>query len=390
MSRKVWNVAVVLGLLSAGCSLAGVTGSEEAKKHPGKVEASAAGKKDDRPGVRERQLETLRGKASDKRRLQAARTLGTMAAAGDREAMAGLLTVLADQDGGLNRVFAAIGLRNSKSVEAVEPLIGIVRDRALPSPLRKEAALTLGHLGDARAIPILQEAVDDPSSAEVRYGAYAGLHLFRSQVPQTPILLKILKDREQPPLRRARAAQFLAVMGDETAVEPLIELLLREPQSPVLTPEKSEDMTGQFFGSIMSSQRNVRAKIAVALGVLGDGRAVTPLLQVLNGSTNDNDTVQSSQNALEKIETRVGLAPFLSALKDPDPSIRLQAVLFLERLERPETEAPLEEALRDEKAEVREKAAAALARLREHRSTPAADEANKEEKKHDETVPQTN
>lgn len=378
----------MLGLLAVSVLLAGPAWSEEAEKTPEKVEAPAA-VKDARPGARDRHLETLRGKASDKRRLNAARTLGTMAAAGDQAALDGLLKVLADKEGGLNRVFAAISLRKTKSVEAVEPLIGIVRDRTLPPALRKEAAITLGQIGDTRAIPILQEALDDPSSPEVRYAAYGGLFLLGPQVPQTPILLKILKDREQPQLRRARAAQFLNRMGDETAVEPLIELLLQEPPSSALVPEGSEDATGQVFGAIMSSQRNVRAKMAVALGTLGDGRAVKPLLQVLNRATGDPNFQESSRKALEQIETRVGLSPFFTSLKDPDPSVRLQAVLFLERLERPEAEAPLEKAVNDENAEVREKAVAALARLKAHRPAPTPNGEQNEQKNNEETVPET-
>ena len=374
--------AVVPGLLAVGLALAGCVPAEKLRtaaeapgidRHQDKVRVPPAEKKDS-PVTTDslRDLETLRGEATDKQKLVAAKALGLLAAKGDRAALDGLLKVLADKDGGLSRVFAAIGLRNSKSLEAVEPLIGIVRDQTLPAYLRQHAALTLGTIGDHRAIPTLLQAVDDPVSPDVRFYAYTALHLdaFRTQVPQTPILLKILKDREQQQWRRARAALFLSSRGDETAVAPLIELLLTEPRSPEVSVNEDQG-PGMMYAAIMNKQRNVRAKIALALGKLANGQAVTPLLKVSNGATDDRLFAESCRKALEVIEKRVGLAPFLASLKDADPAVRKQAAVFLGRLGRPEAEGPLQEALNDEDAEVREKAAAALSSLRERPLSPA-------------------
>jgi HEAT repeat protein len=400
--------AVVPRLLAVGLALAGCVPANELRtaaqapdidRHqplpstPRKVRVPPAEKKDS-PVTTDslRDLETLRGEATDRQKMVAAKVLGSLAAKGDRAALDGLLEVLSDKDGGMSRVFAALGLRKSKSVEAVEPLIEIVRDQTLPAYLRQHAALTLGEIGDHRAIPTLLQALDDPVSPDVRFYAYTALQLdaFKDQVPQTPILLKILKDREQQQWRRARAALFLSRMGDETVVPALIELLLTEPRSPELSLNKDQG-PGMIYAGVMNKQRNVRAKIALALGKLAKGEAVTPLLKVLNGATDDRRFAESARKALEAIEKRVGLDPFLASLKDADPAVRIQAALFLGRLGKPEAEGPLQEALKDEDAEVREKAAAALSSLRE-RPLPQAlarPEEERGEESRDESALQT-
>ena len=70
-------------------------------------------------------------------------------------------------------------------------------------------------------------ALDDPTSAEVRYYAYAALTLpgMAKITPQAPLLIKILKDPEQNQFRRSRAALHLNKRGDASVVDPLIVAL---------------------------------------------------------------------------------------------------------------------------------------------------------------------
>jgi len=58
--------------------------------------------------------------------------------------------------------------------EAVPALIGVVGDRNRPSPVREEAAESLGVIGDKRAIPVLLQGLQD-ESAEVRFWAIFAL-----------------------------------------------------------------------------------------------------------------------------------------------------------------------------------------------------------------------
>jgi HEAT repeat protein len=305
----------------------------------------------------------LRADSSDRRRLAAGRGLAAMAATGDAGAMASLVAVLNDESAGKSRVFAAIALRDSRSSEAVGPLIEILDNRALPQDLRKQAALSLGALGDARALQPLLRATDDPTSPDVRY--YANVSLTQPGLAnltnQPALMVKLVRDREQPQFRRARAASLVAKLGDATAVDPLVEVLLTEPRSPEIKPESS-DPTSHMFSRMMDKQRNIRAKIAVALGVHGDGRVVVPLLKVMSTSADDPQFMRAGQSALAKVAKRSGMDPFAAALKSPDAEVRRQTVAVVSELERVDKEGLLKEALKDDDPEIKAAAAAALAK----------------------------
>jgi HEAT repeat protein len=286
-----------------------------------------------------------------------------MAATGDAGAMASLVAVLNDESAGKSRVFAAIALRDSRSSEAVGPLIEILDNRALPQDLRKQAALSLGALGEARALQPLLRATDDPTSPDVRY--YANVSLTQPGLAnltnQPALMVKLVRDREQPQFRRARAASLVAKLGDATAVDPLIEVLLTEPRSAEIKPE-SGDPTSHMFARMMDKQRNIRAKIAVALGVHGDGRVVVPLLKVMSTSADDPQFMRAGQSALAKVAKRSGMDPFAAALKSPDAEVRRQTVAVVSELERADKEGLLKEALKDDDPEIKAAAAAALAK----------------------------
>ncbi len=105
----------------------------------------------------------------------------------------------------------------------VEKHLKALRNRAAGK--RRQAALTLGKLGDARAVGPLIHALQDQA-----FGV------------------------------RSCAALSLGLLGDQRAVEPLIKAL------------KDFDYT-------------VREQVALALGLLGDFRAVTPLKNALQDSS---------------------------------------------------------------------------------------------------------
>ena len=364
-----------LAVLGAACQ-SGLPAAPERQQEPPKV--SEGGEKISQSAVA---LAILKGEATDRRKIAAAQALGKMAASGDRAALDGLVQVLGDQEGGRARIFAAMGLISSRSPEAVGPLVKVLSDRTEPVQLRKEAAFALGNGGADGALEPLMQALEDPTSAEVRLAASTALWAepFRQRVPQTRVLLAILKDPEQPQFSRARAAHLLDKVGDATAVEPLIALLLQEPRSADLVPGDKESLAGSFYAGIMNKQRNVRSQIAVALGSLGDDRAVRPLLQVAHGAADDADFVKDAHEALKKIGKRVGLDPFVAAAKDQDPGIRWEAVTMLGWLRRPEAEGALTEALKDADPAVSKAAAAALEELR----APAPPPVTEKESSHD-------
>ncbi len=306
-------------------------------------------------------VRTIRGEATDRAKLQAARMLAGLAAEGDSSALAALVTIMKDKDAGSGRWMAAVALRDTRSSEAVPPLIEILNDRTLAVEVRKQAALSLGQLGDPRAKEPLLAATDDPTSTEVRYYATAALTLpgMKKLTPQVPVQLKLLRDRDQGQFRRARAALYLNKRGDATMIDPLIEILLKEPRSVDLVPE-SKDHTANMFSAMMSSQRNVRARIAGALGAHGDGRIVKPLLKVMSTAADDPVFMKGADKALRKIAQSEGTKPFVAALKDPDPRVRRQAVVVLAEMPDLDKVAVLGPAVKDEDPSVRQAAAAAL------------------------------
>lgn len=311
-----------------------------------------------------RYVQELRESPSDRMRMTAGKSLAGLASQGDSTAMAELVAVLKDKDAGRSRMFVAMALRYSKSSEAVGPLLDVLRDQTLPVELRKQAALALGQLGDPRALQDLLRATDDPAP-DVRYYAAVGLGLedFVKLTPLLPVLLKVAKDRELSTFRRARAVQQALVMGDESIVDPLVDLLRTEPRSPDIRPA-SADPTAGMFAAMMNKQRNVRAKIAAALGMYGDGRVVKPLLTVMSTAGDDRNFTEAAQKALDRVARRSGPAPFVAELKGPDPAVRRQAVLVLASLKNVDqatVRKGLQEAVKDSDPAVREAASAELA-----------------------------
>jgi HEAT repeat protein len=303
----------------------------------------------------------LRTGRTDRVKLHAARSLAQLAAEGEASATPAMVGVLRDKDAGTARIFTAIAMRDSRSSEAVPPLIEVLADRSIPAEARKQAALSLGQLGDPRGRDPLLAAMDDPTSPDVRYYAYAALTLpgMNKITPQAPLLLKILKDPEQNQFRRSRAALHLNKRGNPSVVDPLIEILLKEPRSRDIIPEQ-RDPTSSLFAGIMSNQRNVRARIVAPLGTYGDGRVVRPILLVMSTAGDDPAFLKGADKALGKVAKRVGPEPFLAALKDPDPGVRRQAALAVADLDDVDRAAVLGPLLNDEDAGVRRAASSVL------------------------------
>lgn len=123
----------------------------------------------------------------------------------------------------------------------VEPLVRALSDGNLQA--RRKAAMSLGELGDKRAI--------DP-------------------------LIRALKDSDQH--LRWNAALALGKLGDKRAVSPLVDALQDDSEM-------------------------VREDAAGALGVLGDKKALAPLAKVVEGDRSDS-VRRAAQSAMKRIEDR--------------------------------------------------------------------------------------
>jgi HEAT repeat protein len=115
----------------------------------------------------------------------------------------------------------------------------------------------------------------------------------------------------------------------------------------------------------------VRRYLAMALGHLGDARAVPVLRETLQGGNAiDPQTRIYAAWALGAIGDPAGLPDLLQLSADEDPGMRKTAVHALGRFATPEATAVLDKALADPTADVRWNAAVGLAQRRDVRAAP--------------------
>ncbi|MDP3065933.1 MAG: HEAT repeat domain-containing protein [Methanobacteriaceae archaeon] len=139
--------------------------------------------------------------------------------------------------------------------DAVPPLMKALEDKDWH--VRKYAAVALGKMKDEVAIPFLLEALED-EDADVRWKA--GSSLVSMGGLAVPSLIKKFKKGNWH--TRGRAAEILGRIGDERALQPLMDSL---------TPGKFRD-----------KHRHVRGKAAEALGRIGDIESLEILQRVYN------------------------------------------------------------------------------------------------------------
>jgi HEAT repeat protein len=255
-------------------------------------------------------VDVLRDDEDPGARRLAASTLGQK---GGREAVGPLIRAVSDRDSrvrtGVVRALGDIG-----DAGAVEPVMGVLNNRAEDSAVRMVAGLALGDLGDARAVESLRRVcMDVDEAAPVRGGAAIGW----------------------------------AKLQDEAALEPLLDLSADE-------------------------EPTLRKLAVAALGWLGDERAVEPLIQTLE-SDEHADIRYYAANALDKIGDERAVEPLITALADEGLFVRRAAVLALRRFRDARSVEPLVEFLRrgDEEEALVAEVVLTLGAVGDERAIPA-------------------
>jgi HEAT repeat protein len=187
----------------------------------------------------------------------------------------------------------------------IDPTAKLIAELSAPNyRVRAQAASTLGRLQAIQAIPALVDALGDfdpaDESSRVNLGASAALAAIgeRALAP----LIAALDEKRPPPhagWSRYWVAEALGLLGDPRAVEPLIIALT--------DPEKA-----------------VREGAAEALGRLGDARALIPLKQLL-------ETLVPSGDALY-LTVAWAIAAIQEMKSDPKRLQRIYAPKFLRDL----------------------------------------------------------
>jgi HEAT repeat protein len=131
---------------------------------------------------------------------------------------------------------------------------------------------------------------------------------------------------------------------------------------------EKDKMDPAFAGDMIAAYRNVRngdvrvrRYLALAIGNIGDKRAVPSLVEGLDDSDTENQIYTLS--ALGLIGDNSAVPGVAKQLKHPDPSVRKVAAYVLGAIKDPSAAHDLQIALNDVKEEVRWNAAMALARM---------------------------
>ena len=270
--------------------------------------------------------------------------------------------------------------------------------------VRKTAAKALRTIGVERAVEPLIQALKDKDAFVRQYAAEA-LRIIGDERAVEP-LIQVLKDENGQV--REKAVEALGRIGDEKAVEPLLQAILDEKVHIVDTAKVLERM-GCGFGSLMGELEEIKRIIdelredraagvdawmgedpedeyhilkdklefaaTVALGRMGNERAVDPLIRALE----DEDRYDEAIWGLVKIRNERTIEPLIRALKYEGDwhilsqlkadRVRLDAAETLAKIGKPAVK-PLIEALKDgaEDVAVRMKAAEVLGEIGDERA----------------------
>jgi HEAT repeat protein len=269
-------------------------------------------------------------------RISATRLLGML---GDKQAQDALLARLADKNPRV-REAAVEALGRVGDEKTVEVLLEKLEDR--DPAFRLHIVRALARLGDERAVLPLAKRLDD-KALEVRIAAASALGALESRNAVAP-LLKKLEDTPAKDSSVELQKQILVALGKIGDKKALTSIL------PMLD----------------SPYPDIRKHAAEALGIFGDERAVLPLVEKLADIS--PEVRNASAYALGKLGDKRAVEPLLRMLKENNPELRITAVYALGNLKAPQAISPLINMLDDDNPWVRKCAAEALGKSGDKRA----------------------
>jgi HEAT repeat protein len=257
---------------------------------------------------------------------------------GDARAVEPLIAALNDHF--YVRWKAVVALGEIGDARAVEPLIAALNDAWC---VQWRAVVALGEIGDARAVEPLIAYLKEPII--FRGGPlprYAVIALGKIGSPAVEPLIAALKDKDWS--SRERAVVALGEIGDARAVEPLIAA--------------HQMKAGSFDASI----------IHLALGEIGDARAVEPLIANMKISSSYPYPGRDwAYSFLKKISYARVAEPLIDALNSKDDFVPVDEAIALGKIGSPAVE-PLIAALNDESWFIQSSAILALGEIGDARA----------------------
>lgn len=242
------------------------------------------------------------------------------------------------------RASAAVSLGRIGDPRAVDPLIEALQDE--DPEVRKNAAVALGEISDPRAVNPLIEVLDD-ENPEVWRNVTEALGKLGEQAVD-PLIMILIDEGQQSSDARSGAARALGKIGDPRAVEPLIVALkdeaymVRSGAASALGEISDPRAVDPLIEALSDDEWVVLGSVATALGEIGDPKAVDPLIEALEYEDSARTALlrafpnrwvrASAANALGDIGDTRAVGPLTVALGDGDEYVRKAAGEALEKI----------------------------------------------------------
>jgi HEAT repeat protein len=253
----------------------------------------------------------------------------------------------------------------------------LLQAASLESDIHWAAIESLGQLGTERSLSYLYELLEEEEALTItdlnavlnalgKAGAISGGATHE-------LIFELLMTRfiRGEPLVRAAAATALGALGDERALDSLIQTAifarytLQESAIQALGLMGNSRAAPALVGLLATSGREHRLIITEALVRLGPD-AATPVLPLLHHHS--PPVRQDAAHVLGRLHAQQAVTPLIELLKDPDAEVRETSVSALGIIGNPDAIAPLMDILKDPVAAVRKEAALVLGRFRDRRA----------------------
>lgn len=238
------------------------------------------------------------------------------------------------------RASAARALGEIGDPQAVNPLIALLTADSDEALIRHNVAWALGQLRDRRGIEYLIPLL---AEADEHLRMVAAESLGKIGDPEgVEHIIPLLEDENYTV--RWYVAWILGETGNPCALGPLLACFAEEPNRGWLLYENAEPepLNGVFKHTSM------------ALGKIGDARAVEPLMAHLK--SNELGARRSAARALGELRDERAVEPLISLLNDSSWSVRLAAAEALGKIGDTRAVDPITGLLNDAKEEVRQTA----------------------------------
>lgn len=212
-------------------------------------------------------------------------------------------------------------LEEEKPKDEIEIQIDLLKDPDWV--VRREAAITLGEMGDERCAEPLCRALYD-GDWQVREVAIDALGQIGS--PAVEKLIKLLRDWDV----RKYAIIALGKIRDERVLDPLMQQLRNEEFKEYATNalvEVGQPAVPRLIEALKDKDDNVRKQAVLALGRIKQPEAVDSLIGML--ADKDWYTRLTAAAALEAIGDERGRDAIKPLMKDPDMVVRMRVERIL-------------------------------------------------------------